>query len=89
MGQAAASIHLVKAPEKFDLTWHKEYNSFKRYDKKVLKLEFKIGGQFHEFSITNPEFDRRFKLPVAVSSWPTWHSPSPFQIRAAATFVSA
>ncbi len=70
MGQAAASLYLVKAPEKFNLTYHKEYNSFKRYDKKVRKLEFKLDGKFHEYSVTDPEFDRRFKLPVAVSNWP-------------------
>jgi hypothetical protein len=70
MGVQAASLYLVKAPEQWSLTYYKEYNSFKGYDKKYRKLELTFAGKYHEFSVTDLGFDRRFNLPSAVSQWP-------------------
>ncbi len=65
-----ASLYLIKAPARWTLKYFKEWNSFKGYDKKRRRLELTFAGKHHEFSVTDPEFDRRFKLPGAVSQWP-------------------
>jgi hypothetical protein len=52
MGQQAASLYIVKAPEQWKFTYHKEYISFKGYNKKVRRLELTSGGQYHEFSVS-------------------------------------
>ncbi len=70
MGKNAISLCLVKAPESFEISYYKEFNSFKGFDRKIRKLEFRLAGKTHEFSVTDPHFDRRFKLPGAVSQWP-------------------
>jgi hypothetical protein len=70
MGQNAASLYLIRAPKQFKITYHKEYNSFKGFDRKIRKLEFNHAGKFHECFVTDPTFERRFKLPGEVSQWP-------------------
>jgi hypothetical protein len=70
MNKDAASLYLLKAPEGFKITYHKEFSSFKGHDRKIRKLELRFAGKLHDFSVTDPAFYRRFKLPGAVSEWP-------------------
>jgi hypothetical protein len=69
MGQRASSLYLIQAPEKWRFTYQRHYNPFKRCDQKSRKLELALAGRQHEFSVTDPEFDHRFKLPAETSRW--------------------
>lgn len=66
-----ASLYLIKAPATWDFKYYKEWNNFKGYDKKRRRLHLTFAGRFHDFAVTDPEFDRRFKLPDAASKWPS------------------
>ncbi len=64
-----ASLYLIKAPQGWAFRYFKEWNQFKGYDKKRRRLQFSFAGNYHDMSVTDPEFDRRFKLPGATSQW--------------------
>lgn len=65
-----ASLYLINAPSGWSFEHFKEWNQHKGYDKKRRRLKMTFGGRYHDFSVTDSEFDRRFKLPGAASQWP-------------------
>lgn len=71
MPPPAASLYLIKAPAGWRFKYYKEWNNYKGYDKKRRRLQFNFAGDYHDLSVTDPQFDRRFKLPGAVSQWPS------------------
>ena len=73
-----ASLYLIKAPSRWNFSWFKEWNSFKGYHKKRRRLQMTFGRQYHDFSVTDSNFDGRFKLPNAASQWPD--SPAPLTV---------
>jgi hypothetical protein len=66
-----ASLYLIKAPPGWTFQYFKEWNQHKGYDKKRRRLQFSFAGNYHDLSVTDPEFDLRFKLPGATSQWPS------------------
>jgi hypothetical protein len=65
-----ASLYLIKAPAQWALRYFKEWYHYNGYDRKRRRLELTFARQYHEFSVTDPDFDRRFELPGATSRWP-------------------
>lgn len=65
-----ASLYLIKAPNGWTFEHFKEWNQTKGYDKKRRRLKMTFGGRYHDFSVTDSGFDKRFNLPGAVSRWP-------------------
>lgn len=65
-----ASLYLIKAPKGWSFEHFKEWNQTTGYNKKRRRLKMFFGGHYHDFAVTDSEFDRRFKLPNASSSWP-------------------
>jgi hypothetical protein len=71
MAPPPASLYLIKAPRGWTFKYFKEWNQYKGYDKKRRRLQFSFAGSHHDMSVTDSEFDHRFKLPGAVSQWPS------------------
>jgi hypothetical protein len=65
-----ASLYLIKAPNGWSFEHFKEWNQTEGYDKKRRRLKMIFGGKYHDFAVTDSEFDKRFKLPAAASHWP-------------------
>jgi len=65
-----ASLYLINAPTGWTFEHFKEWNQHRGYDKKRRRLKLTFGGKYHDFAVTDSEFDRRFNLPAAASRWP-------------------
>ena len=67
MGNAAASLYLVKAPKGWSFTFWKaqvpDYNNPGQMKLKYHReLSFQFGKRYHEFSVTDPEFTKRHRI---------------------------
>ena len=58
------------------------WSQFKGYDKKRRRLQFSLAGHYHDMSVTDSQFDRRFKLPASVSHWPSMPETLPVRLGA-------